>query len=59
MVSIAFMTGILLGSIGIAGLYIAQIFDEVKERPTSVTWQTTGGRNAGVSYPNKWDKNAN
>ena len=53
------MTGILLGSIGIAGSYIAQIFDEVKERPTSVTWQTTGGRNAGVSYPNKWDKNAN
>jgi glycosyltransferase involved in cell wall biosynthesis len=40
-VSIAFMTGILLGSIGIAGLYIAQIFEEVKERPTSITWQTT------------------
>ena len=59
MVSIAFMTGILLGSIGIAGLYIAQIFDEVKERPTSVIWHVTGGRNDGVSYPNKWDQNAN
>jgi dolichol-phosphate mannosyltransferase len=41
MVSIAFMTGILLGSIGIVGLYIAQIFEEVRERPTSITWQTT------------------
>jgi glycosyltransferase involved in cell wall biosynthesis len=41
MVSITFMTGILLGSIGVAGLYIAQIFDEVKERPTSVIWETT------------------
>jgi len=41
MVSIAFMTGILLGSIGVVGLYIAQIFEEVRERPTSITWQTT------------------
>ncbi len=43
MVSLSFMTGVLLGSIGVAGLYIAQIFDEVKERPTSVVWQTTRG----------------
>lgn len=41
MVSIAFMTGVLLGSIGVAGLYIAQIFDEVKERPTSIVWMNT------------------
>ena len=41
MVSITFMTGILLGSIGVVGLYIAQIFEEVKERPTSITWETT------------------
>jgi len=41
MVSISFMTGVLLGSIGVAGLYVAQIFDEVKERPTSVIWETT------------------
>jgi hypothetical protein len=41
MVSIAFMTGVLLGSIGIAGLYIGQIFTEVKERPTSIIWETT------------------
>lgn len=41
MVSITFMTGVLLGSIGVAGLYIAQIFDEVKERPTTIVWETT------------------
>ena len=41
MVSITFMTGVLLGSIGILGIYIAQIFEEVRERPTSITWQTT------------------
>jgi glycosyltransferase involved in cell wall biosynthesis len=41
MVSIAFMTGVLLGSIGIVGLYIAQIFEEVRQRPTSITWQMT------------------
>lgn len=45
MVSIAFMTGVLLGSIGVTGLYIAQIFDEVKERPTAITWQTTRDNN--------------
>jgi hypothetical protein len=43
MVSLSFITGVLLGSIGVIGLYIAQIFDEVKERPTSVVWQTTRG----------------
>ena len=41
MVSISFTTGVMLGSIGVAGLYIAQIFDEVRERPTSVVWDTT------------------
>jgi dolichol-phosphate mannosyltransferase len=30
MVSIAFMTGVLLGSIGVVGLYVGQIFAEVK-----------------------------
>jgi glycosyltransferase involved in cell wall biosynthesis len=49
MVSLSFMTGVLLGSIGVAGLYIAQIFDEVKERPISVIWQTTRGDNANNS----------
>jgi dolichol-phosphate mannosyltransferase len=43
MVSLSFITGVMLGSIGVVGLYIAQIFDEVKERPTSVIWQTTRG----------------
>lgn len=41
MVSIAFMTGVLLVSIGIVGLYVAQIFEEVRKRPASITWQTT------------------
>jgi len=41
MVSIAFMTGVLLGSIGVAGLYIGQIFAEVKSRPTFIVWQDT------------------
>lgn len=41
MVSIAFMTGTLLGSIGVAGLYIAQIFEEVKARPTAIVWMDT------------------
>jgi dolichol-phosphate mannosyltransferase len=41
MVSIAFMTGVLLGSIGVVGLYVGQIFAEVKERPTSIIWETT------------------
>ncbi len=45
MVSIALMTGVLLGSIGVAGLYIAQIFDEVKERPTSIVWMNTSSPN--------------
>jgi dolichol-phosphate mannosyltransferase len=41
MVSISFMTGVLLASIGVLGLYIGHIFDEVKERPTHIIWQTT------------------
>jgi dolichol-phosphate mannosyltransferase len=41
MVSIAFMTGVLLGSIGVAGLYIGQIFSEVKERPNYIIWEDT------------------
>jgi dolichol-phosphate mannosyltransferase len=49
MVSITFMSGVLLGSIGVAGLYIAQIFEEVKERPTSVVWETTSRRHSGNS----------
>lgn len=46
MVSLAFTTGILLGSIGIAGLYISQIFEEVKERPNSIIWLTTRDKNS-------------
>lgn len=44
MVSIALMTGVLLASVGVAGLYIAQIFEEVKERPTSVIWMTSSNQ---------------
>ena len=43
MIALSLITGVLLGSIGVVGLYIAQIFDEVKDRPTSVIWQTTRG----------------
>jgi len=41
MVAIIFLTGIILSSIGIVGLYVAQSFEEVKERPTSIIWETT------------------
>jgi hypothetical protein len=41
MVSIAFMTGVLLGSIGVVGLYVGQIFAEVKKRPTFIVWEDT------------------
>ena len=41
MVSMLFMTGILIFSIGIAGLYIGQIYEEVKERPAYIVWEQT------------------
>jgi dolichol-phosphate mannosyltransferase len=41
MVAIFFMTGVLLGFIGVTGLYISQIFDEVKKRPLYLLWENT------------------
>ena len=41
MVSITFSTGVLLSSIGVTGLYIGRIFDEVKYRPTFIVWEST------------------
>lgn len=41
MVSIYFMSGLLMGAIGIVGLYIGKIFNEVKGRPLYLISQTT------------------
>jgi glycosyltransferase involved in cell wall biosynthesis len=49
MVSIAFMTGVLLGSIGVTGLYVGQIFTEVKKRPTFIVWEHTNGSSSDTS----------
>lgn len=49
MVSIAFMTGVLLGSIGVTGLYVGQIFTEVKKRPTFIVWECTNGSSSDTS----------
>jgi len=40
-VSIYFLTGLILGSIGIVGLYIGKIFNEVKGRPLYIIESTT------------------
>lgn len=41
MVSIYFTTGLVIGSIGIVGLYVGKIFDEVKARPLYIIDSTT------------------
>jgi dolichol-phosphate mannosyltransferase len=46
MVSMLFMTGILIFSIGMAGLYIGQIIEEVKERPPFIIWESTDNRDS-------------
>jgi dolichol-phosphate mannosyltransferase len=40
-VSIYFLAGLVLGSIGMLGLYIGKIFDEVKNRPLYIVQETT------------------
>jgi len=40
-VSIYFLSGLILGSIGILGLYIGKIFDETKNRPLYIIESTT------------------
>ena len=41
MVSIYFLAGLIIGSIGMTGLYIGKIFDEVKHRPLYIIQDTT------------------
>ena len=38
---VAFSTGVITAAIGVLGLYIGHIFAEVKNRPTSIVWETT------------------
>ena len=40
-VSIYFTTGLIVGSIGLIGLYINKIFEEVKKRPLYIIESTT------------------
>jgi len=40
MVSMFFMFGLLFAIIGIVGLYIGKIFDEVKRRPLYIVGET-------------------
>ncbi len=40
-VSLYFLSGLIMGSIGIAGLYIGKIFDEVKGRPLYIIKEAT------------------
>ena len=41
MVMLAMLSGILLASIGMVGLYVGRIFDETKARPTYIVWTAT------------------
>ncbi|MCA3238979.1 MAG: glycosyltransferase family 2 protein [Curvibacter sp.] len=47
MVTIVFSTGLIIGSIGILGLYIGKIFDEVKGRPLYIIESTTFSEKRG------------
>ncbi|WP_292661641.1 glycosyltransferase family 2 protein [Nitratifractor sp.] len=40
-VSVYFLAGLIIGSIGMVGLYIGKIFDEVKQRPLYIIRETT------------------
>lgn len=46
MVSIYFTTGLIIGSIGVLGIYVGKIFDEVKRRPLYIIESTTFEVNA-------------
>lgn len=43
MVSVYFLSGLVMMSVGVAGLYIGKIFDEVKQRPLYIVDSTTFG----------------
>ncbi len=36
LVSVWFMSGLIIFSIGVLGIYLSKIFDEVKQRPISI-----------------------
>jgi dolichol-phosphate mannosyltransferase len=40
MVSIYFLSGLILGNMGIIGLYIGKVFDESKKRPLYIISET-------------------
>ena len=40
-VSIYFSTGVIIGAVGVVGLYVGKIFDEVKRRPLYLISDTT------------------
>ena len=41
MVSLYFLSGIMLGFMGVLGLYLGRVFDEVKGRPLYVVRERT------------------
>ena len=51
-VSIFFLSGLLLANMGIIGLYIGKVFDETKNRPLYIVRDTIGIRNSKVSHEN-------
>jgi len=48
-VSLYFLSGLVIGSIGMLGLYIGKIFDEVKNRPLYIIQETTCEKEKNVS----------
>jgi glycosyltransferase involved in cell wall biosynthesis len=51
-VTLTFLSGVQLVSIGILGAYVSRIFEEVKARPLYVVWSETGGDGpAGTGRP--------
>jgi dolichol-phosphate mannosyltransferase len=43
-VAVLFATGIILSMIGILGLYLGKIFEQVKQRPLFIISEELGGR---------------
>ena len=48
-VSLWFLFGVLFLNLGVLGLYLGSVFDEVKGRPPFVIEQTTYGQGSGVT----------
>ncbi len=47
MVSLYFIGGIIIGILGIIGIYLGKTFDEAKKRPLYIVYQSTFDRNDG------------